>query len=31
MKTTLIIINLSIRVLGSRGREERTRHFLGFI
>ena len=31
MKTTLIIINPSIGALGSRGREERIRYFLGFI
>ena len=31
MRTTLIIINPSIRVPRSRGGEERTRHFLGFI
>jgi len=31
MRITLIIINPSIRVLGSRGREEKTRYFLGFI
>jgi len=31
MRTTLIIINPSIRVLESRGRKERTRYFISFI
>jgi hypothetical protein len=31
MKTTIIIINYSTRVPKTRGREERTRYFIGFI